>query len=58
MNTYDVTYGYLTTGCCFDCVERVKAENKEEAKKLMEQFLENEGIKGQIRYVEQVDDMA
>ena len=33
MNTYDVTYGYITPGCCFDCVERVKEENKEEAEK-------------------------
>ena len=54
MNTYDVTYGYITPDCCFDCVERVKAENKEEAEKIMEQLLEKEGIRGQIRHVEQV----
>ena len=54
MNTYDVTYGYITPGCCFDWVERVKAENKEEAEKIMEQIFVKEGIRGQIRYVEQV----
>ena len=68
MNTYDVTYGYITPDCCVDsvliqihllakrsdCVERVKAENKEEAEKIMEQFFVKEGIRGQIRHVEQV----
>ena len=58
MNTYDVTYSYITPDCCFGYVERVKAENKEEAEKIaekiMEQFFVKEGIRGQIRYVEQV----